>query len=440
MITRSVKGKPDEFAQRMPVPADFNSAADTVFTYMMDASNAYGGGDSQPDEFQFNCNGYTGKFVLDNNYVPRVTATSNVKIEVQILVTPGSTSGGISTITITTPDGIKYKFGGAYERTITHNIGVNNPFRDVTKTAFFLDKIELPTGEYILFNYIPLNISVVTGITQTLQLGRMNGQQFCGDCSTRNSYTNQENKVEYRTNYLTGITTSSGLNIEFTYGPRNDLSNDVRLTGLTVEGIKSYVFNYYDVPIPAGSMVTTGRFFLTKIREIKLAEVVNTDSSYDYILTYDRLDEVPLPITFSQDYLGYYNGNNGNSYLVPPTLNASNTIDFSFRNPSYQAAKKGTLTAIQYATGGREEFVYEPNTTGQYVPTKRNTYININLEGNGGTGGSYAVYTSGNLNVLKNHTATLSASASDAILNDGYTADPALNTVIVRVAQRETDL
>lgn len=433
MITRSVKGKPDEFAERMPVPADFSSTHDSVYNYLAYATDLYSGGDSQPDEFQFTCNGYSGKFVLDNNYIPRVTATSNVKIEVQILVTPGSTSGGISIITITTPDGIKYKFGGAYERTITYNIGANNPFRDITKTAFFLDKIELPTGEYIQFNYVPLNISVVTGITQTLQLAKVDGQNGCEGCSSRNSYTNQENKVDYRTNYLSSITTSDGLNIELTYEPRNDQSNDVRLSGLSVEGIKEFKFNYYNVPISPTAVVTTGRFFLTRIREIKLAEVINTDSSYDYILTYDHLDEVPLPITFSQDYLGYYNGNTSNNCLVPPALNSNNTIDFSFRNPNWTQARKGTLTAIQYPTGGREEFIYEANTTGEYVHTKRNTYVNAHLEGNGGTGGSYAVYTFNNLQVLKNHTATLSASADDAILNDGYTADPALNTVILRL-------
>lgn len=436
MITRSVRDKPDEFAKRMPVPANFELDTGAVYSFLANATDPYSDGDSQPDEFQFSCNGYSGKFILDNNYIPRTTATSNVKVDVQIQVTPNSTAGGISSISITTPDGIKYKFGSAYERTITHNIGIQNPFRDVTKTAFFLDKIELPTGENIQFHYSAINIRVATGISQTLQLARVDGANDCGSCESRNSYTTKEGRVEYRTNYLSSITSSNGLEVEFTYESRNDQSYDVRLAGMRIGDFKQYAFNYYDVPIPPAATVITGRFFLTKLREIRLSEATHPDSSYDYVFTYNRLDQVPLPITFKQDYLGFYTSNSANC-LVPPTVNSDGTIDFSFRNPDWELAKKGTLMAIQYPTGGKEEFLYEPNTMGRYESRKKDTYQNIVLDGSGGTS-TAAVYVYDYISVSKHHAATLTLSVDDAVLNDGYTANPNHNTATLTLYEGTT--
>lgn len=438
MITRSVRGKPDEFAARMTIPDDFTAPmtqTDVPFYYCMDASSSTTGGDSQADEFQFNCNGYSGKFVLDNNYIPRVTATNNIKVDMNISVTPGSTSGNISTIVLTTPDGVRYSFGSAYEITTSHNLMAFSPYKNVTKTAFFLDVITLPTGETIQFNYSPINTSVSTGYTQTLQMAQVSGANQCGDCTGRNSYTSQEDAVAYRTSYLNSITTSTGISISFTYEPRTDVGGDNRLKYLDVTGLKKYQFSYYDVPIPSGRYPYTGRFFLTKIRDINFKDDPSLNTSLDYNFTYDHMTEVPLPITFSQDYLGYYNGKNNNC-LIPPGLNSLNTIDFSFRNPDATYAQYGTLKSIQYPTSGTEEFIYEGNTYAATV--KRNTFTTLELAGNGGTSGSI-VYT-GYINILRNQTITVDGYADDAILNDGYTEDPMAKTVKINIYDGTTQI
>lgn len=103
----------------------------------MNASNSSSGIDAQPDEFQFSVNGYSGKFVLDSNYVARVNAASNVRIDVQISATPMSTSGSISRIVLTTPDGVRYYFGDAYERTDDLNMMQYNAYKHVLRTSFF---------------------------------------------------------------------------------------------------------------------------------------------------------------------------------------------------------------------------------------------------------------------------------------------------------------
>jgi len=425
MITRSVKGEPDEFAQRMVPPTDFTTDTDALFQYYQRASAAGSGYDTQSDEFQFNCNGYSGKFVLDNNYKPRVTATSNIKIDAPVSVTPGSTSGSIGPITLTAPDGVRYFFS-TYERTTSHNIMKYSAYKLVTKTAFFLDKILLPSGEYILFNYTPINTTVATGTSQTLQVSTTIGVGDCGNCE--GSYSTQSDQVSYATYYLSSITTSNGQTVNFTYEDRPDKGNDNRLVSMEVAGLKKYEFQYYDVPMQ-GSVIT-GRFFLTKIRDIIMD---GSNASYDYILDYNDLSKVPLPITFSQDYLGYYN-NSGSNCLIPPAVNSNNTIDFSFRDPHSDASQIGTLASIVYPTGGKEEYLYEANTQSEKIE-KSSTKKHELAGAGGGTGGTEEpiTYTQDNITVSWDQTVTLSAYADDALPFDEKTADPGHRTVVVSV-------
>jgi hypothetical protein len=437
MITRSVKGKPDEYAQRINnLPTNYTDNNSTNLSYFTDAASSTVGGDPQPDEFQFSVNGYSGKFILDNNYVPRITSTSNVRITVAIQVTPGSTSGGIGLINLITPDGVKYQFGSAYEKTTDVNIFQFSPYKLVTKTAFFLDKIELPTGETIDFSYNSINTRVITGNTQTLQKGRLAGSSACEDCSSRNSYTTQVDRVEYSTRYLTQITASNGLEINFTYEPRTDLSYDNRLKTVNVESVKNYSFEYFDVA--GNSSQITGRFFLTKVKETKTDPITLIAENHEYTLTYNNLSDVPLPITFRQDYLGFYNASNTNCF-IPTFTNSNNEIDFSFREPNHTYSKYGTLSSIAYPTGGKEEFFYENNTRAERV--KRNTMTTYDLEGNGGgSSGSYSpiTYTKDNITVPRNQTVTMTASTADAVLDDGYSADPSHHTATVSLYEGTT--
>ncbi|WP_143305727.1 DUF5977 domain-containing protein [Chitinophaga vietnamensis] len=356
MITRTVKGQPDELTTRMTIPADFNTGTDAVYNYCVNASAPDNPSwDSQADEFMFNVNGYTGKFVLDSNKIARVTAQHNIKVDVSV------GSGAIGSIVMTTPDGIKYKFGTAFEVTTTHNVQQSTVFKNRTVTAFFLDRVDLPTGEYILFSYSPIHTYHSAGISQTLQ--QSTGGTSTGPCPTCASmgtqYVTQTNTIEYNTQYLSGITTSTGLNISLGYEPRKDSSHDNRLNSLVVGGLKNYSFSYYDLP---SGYSATGRFFLTKVKE--LGTDGTADSAHNYVFTYDHMEETPVPMSFSQDYLGFFNGKQ-NSALIPAAFNGpNNTMDFSYRNPDWTYARKGTLIAIQYPTGGREEYTYEANTVG----------------------------------------------------------------------------
>ena len=435
MITRSVKGEPDEFSLRMPQPKDFLTdrlaeSNDSLFMYYNLATLNGGGFDTQPDEFQFHVNGHSGKFVLDNNYQPKMTSTNNIKASVSMYVQPQSTSGTIDNFTITTPDGVKYKFGfwNKFEITSDFTFVKYDFYKQVLRTAFFLDKIELPSGESITFNYTPIETNVATGITQTAKTATSKGAQQCRPCyqvfDATNNYVTTEDKVKYLTQYLSNITTSTGVVINFTYvanaTPTAPMLQDNRLIGLEVVGQKKYEFQYFDVP--AVNATLTGRFFLTQVGDITAGGSVTKRLNHNF--SYDRLAEVPLPVNYHQDYLGFYNGTTGAGYLIPPRMNAAGVYDFSHRDPNWDAAKIGTLTKIQYPTGGTEEFFYEGNTIGELTP--RNTFESYPISGPGGgsSGSSTPItYTNNSVTVPCDQVVTLSLSVDDALPNDGFTAD-----------------
>lgn len=134
--------------------------------------------DLQPDEFNFNFLGYSGKFYMDHDR--KWVVSSDAAITVQLLPTkftkPGSEmrykSSSFNEVTsnyffysyngfiLTTPDGIKYEFGGN-----TNAIEFSLPFFVPTLSetnwdatgwmadTWYLKKITTPEGEQVEFNY-----------------------------------------------------------------------------------------------------------------------------------------------------------------------------------------------------------------------------------------------------------------------------------------------
>lgn len=425
VITRSVRGEPDEFSQRLSAPPDLTVQNSALSDFLTNATLPVGSGnDTQPDEFQFNVNGYSGKFVLDDNLIPRITSTSNVKINLTISRTPLSTSGYIGPIVLTTPDGIKYTFS-IYEKTTAINMKRYSPYYNTTVTAFYLNRIDLPTGEYVTFAYTSINTTVETGKAQQLiaQQSQGAGVGNCMTCGTATTFTTTTDKISYSTYFLNNITTSSGIVVNLTYQARLDLSGDNRLTSLEVTGLKKYTFEYYDV---AGqSTRTTGRFFLTKVKDAVITGSTG-DAGLDYTLAYNSMTSVPLPLLAGQDVLGFYNGNT-NTDLLPATLNSQGQFDISFRDPNPSKAIYGTLASISYPTGGKEEITYEANTKSATRVVNSSSEL-ISLFGVGAQ-----VYTRSTIFCRVNQTISIQTQADDAILNDGYTAGANLVTVVMRL-------
>ena len=73
----------------------------------------------------------------------------------------------------------------------------------------------------------------------------------------------------------------------------------------------------------------------------------------------------PYKGTLGIDHWGYSNGADNRGYLSYfPTSSLDNnkeTITSTQRNPNFKYALCGALQEIYYPTGGKTEFIYEPN-------------------------------------------------------------------------------
>lgn len=394
VITRSVNGRPDEWAPRPAVPSDLFALTTANYAYYQNASNLdpTSSFDTQPDEFRFNINGQSGKFILDQNGKPVLISHANLKVQVI------KGTADIQEIIITGTDGVQYHFGygNAYEKTITVT---NMKFKQGIKTSFFLNEIELVNGDKIYFNYSSIQTKVQSGLVETIAIASYSepfpvGNSPCPTCPAQNSTLSQSVKnqeIEYQTGRLGSISTSNGQSITFNYEDRNDVSLDSRLKSIVINGqaqfLKYYTLDYY---IKAAATTTAnGRFFLTKLTEFDLVAAddqnISLREKHEHLFEYHSMTTAGGNL-YSQDYWGFANGKTNSTAI--PAINERPDINGADRSPNWQYAVRGVLKKITYPTGGTEEFTYGPNT----IPLKEkvNTITTYSFDGQGRPGANYS--------------------------------------------------
>jgi|GEM_PF-1062944 len=387
VITRVVRGQPDEMTPWLdpPGPLNLSNAQNYNYVNLIASNNFY---DTEVDEFIYSFNGYSGRFVVGKFGQVIQLTNSNLRIEID---------NNYYNIKITDPNGIKYYFGGAqYEETISHNVLSLSGTSPHIKTGYFLNKILAPSGASLDFVYSNINTEITNGMWQTVTFpDSVNSGPSpvnpCLDCPDNTTTLKGVYKTIYNTKYLTSIVGSNGLSVTFSYESRPDQTGDNRLIRAVfnqgLNSLKSYRFEYYNVPGQDGTshdflghQVLVGRFFLTKL--------VDEERSYDeygeytfidreYIFDYYDRDEVVMPISTQQDQFGFAN-NNSNQSLLPPFNNYTfGSFAVADRSSNADIAKKGMLKSIIYPTGGKEEFIYEANTINESV--LRNTKVSKSM-------------------------------------------------------------
>ena len=114
-----------------------------------------------PDLFMFNFNGHSGQFMIDSDGSAKSTNRAykvnilNLKAQDMSLDLDGSSS-----ITITTPEGYIYEFGGdisklEYSIYFIDKFDPNFHYTHPTILAWHLSKITAPNGRTVVFNYVP---------------------------------------------------------------------------------------------------------------------------------------------------------------------------------------------------------------------------------------------------------------------------------------------
>lgn len=396
VINRSVNDFPDESLsktriyidrQNLLANADNTCAPNAQFYYNL--SNFKDSYDTEVDIFNFSFNGFSGSFYFDENFAPIYIENENeIKIEI---IGPSSSNAQnfreTKTFVITTPDGVKYFFGGN-ETESSQMFSGHRGGSLVSNSSFYLFKIEDPIKGTIILEYI-------TGTPRQIYLSR---------------------NYSIRTNGLVNPQYSSAVT---TLGVTNSISNPKRLYKIkSIENKVEVIFNstlyanqhflstldnievknnltlLKKIDFIYGAKITNNqqqndfntatRFFLEKI-EIDKNFVLNKNETY--LFEYDNPFGLPNRLSTSQDILGYFNGQN-NLTLIPNSshFNVNNSPNFANMDPDFSLAKRGSLKKVTYPTGGFSVFEYEPR------PAKEKIFITYSTESSGVTVPGFNAY------------------------------------------------
>lgn len=364
--------------------------------------------DSLNDEYRFSFPGYSGTFIMIKNSQGIFEAKllkKDAEIKIEVI---GEFKDTVDyQFLITTPEGIKYYFGGetlqpgatifdnviATERSQYIDRSVSPPiFGKSAKTSFYLTKIEHFKGEKIFLEYQTNEDYEV----HSRKNQRISVPMFGALSTISSEEVNNNNIVRnkiYNGKFLKRIWNNRDVNSLIfdsfsVLRTENNISNVLKYRVLKNinYGDISVVFDY-DKTYTSLANGSADKFFLKKVVKSNNA---NNNVKEEYNLEYQNGGNIENTSN-SQDYLGFYNGAN-NSILVSgqPSkffkhylLNLTDvTIDdnientfkylvnrakmegflnyFADREPNFELATNGILKKIIYPTKGFTEFEYEP--------------------------------------------------------------------------------
>lgn len=328
--------------------------------------SAYSGSlNTEHDYYYFSAGSYSGKYVIDflNNSTPVLFPHQDIKVR--------NAYDANTPIKITTPDGLIYTYGATESnRTFISCTGnprnsTGNPDRDIT--TWFLTRIDSQTTDaFVEFDYESTYLEYKQNGSQT-KYKNIISSKIDSDCEITNRiYSNR----------LIAIESSDGQKIDFIKGSlRADLKDDYLLSQITITNNQSSLskqfklihkyldgsvlrdINDYDPNNIPNWQREKLRLVLTGVQESGNDNSTLPPYSFEYNITDNGL---PSRRSFSQDHWGYFNGANNNT-LVPPIVFQGYLLPGADRRPSLVSAINGTLSKINFPTGGSKSFIYELN-------------------------------------------------------------------------------
>ena len=235
VITRTIRGGDDETSHSYKVPDNLDIYCYGTYWFLRNcwADTT----DTEPDIFNYNFDGYSGKFIIDPNNFAKIYSIpyNNLKIEINF---DTINYVGLKSFIITTPEGVKYLFGDEYiETTREILLGcaecvINRTQKRNMKTAWYLKRIDYPTGEYINFYYDSNLLNYYSGIRQTIRRLVYESYSEC-ECELGSEGVCEE-KLRNGTLHLKAISSSAKDSIAFSSSKgRLDL-NDYKLDSISI--------------------------------------------------------------------------------------------------------------------------------------------------------------------------------------------------------------
>lgn len=390
VVTRVVYGYPDEKASQRMFLEDLGPVSTVDIGALFQGS-----GDTRDygaDIFSFAFAGYSGSFYLDKNFVPRLT-DNNAELKIEFV--GGLSATNANTILITTPNGLRYYFGGnlASESSSTlvkRATGLNTPIGALipiapqATTAYYLFKVENNYNDQVLFDYyddgtknfilfeqdtrglVPIDIyncqgpdCLSPGCKALLETYKtMKKWLFQG--SIHNSkkikriYTlNSDLEVKFNSEQLVLPSDNLGAN-----SPEYDdriLKSIQVFNKLTNQNIKNISLDYLQ---PSANNTLKYRFFLHKVRFNSSNNILSPNCEV-YEMQYNGPEALPSRFSYATDVVGYYNGFDNQDFIDMQFYENINAAGYTRSDVEFELSKYGVLTKIIYPGGGQTEFEYE---------------------------------------------------------------------------------
>ena len=381
IISRTVRGLPDDTKNGY-----YHKGASIV--YPTDPNDEVWQWDSEPDIFTYSFGSHVGKFFIDANQKVQTVPKSDIKVEV-FEPYHDIDNHAFQYIFITTPDGVKYKFGQSPNQTsVAYDYAAYrkhiNPTID--RTAWHLVEIESPDLKH------RINIEYYDGIGYTYQTASLCPEEVKyrtgsgGTVKTENACNGSTTEYyNIRTVLPKKITTlSASESIEFTKATREDLvpySSGVsysaaRLSSMKVQNGATCI--RYDLSQTyfknSSSTSAAKRLKLDGVQRISCDNTLSEPAwKFTYLGSTNSDESLFFPATTDKniDHWGYYNkvsGGTDNNSLnditpattiqlagTPTTYGSANRISAEF--PMFQ----GMLDRVTYPTGGYIDLDYEAN-------------------------------------------------------------------------------
>lgn len=335
--------------------------------------------DVEPDMYFFSLPGKSGRFVI-NSEDKKVYPIPFDHINITYERSPATSL--FDRWVVTGDDGTRYILGkrttseptSVYETTTSVQTGFRSGSQTAYTTWFLREMISPDNTDTIRFNYISYN----TGYCNQLSLSQR--LSYANDYVCIPLEENNSTRMEIESYIIQSITGRFG-EVAFSYeGNRTDLFGGKILKEVTVKDAANNLVKRFQLAqsyFKSDAMPNTWnapcvlnyqgsqswRLKFDGLKELgKAGEVLEHTFEYDYNEASGRV--LPSRTSFAQDDWGYYNGVS-NFTLVPryPIYarwdQNSSVLDGAIRTPSESHTKIGSLTKINYPTGGSTVYEYE---------------------------------------------------------------------------------
>ena len=384
LITRTVRGLPDDdqsagfFLTRnhYPDPDNISFSGVSPNVWQSDVVNsAKGKVDFEQDIYMLNAMGRSYKLLFKSNGTILTIPHSDLKITVDFVNNKWE---------IILEDGTKLSFGGNNATEITDGSTL-----DVSSfgSTWYLKTITSHQGDVVNFTYVYSLIEQDMAFTESdfIKFFQSGPPSLPAIVNSAGSKTTLKSANIAILN-LSSIT-SDNETMEFIKSPteREDLPGGYALSKIKItpknatQPTEEYQFKYQYVSATNGNEYNPANnpAFKKRLQLDTLFRNVSGKSYQPWVFGYNP-NKLPSRRSYAQDHFGYYNGSTSNTTLLPPThlpipssLSGINPTGYGFfpplhplggnREPDNTAMQAQTLQSVQYPTGGKTQFRFEPN-------------------------------------------------------------------------------